>query len=238
MPKIAIISDLHANLPALEAVLNALSDSLVKQIIHCGDAIGIGPFPAECLTRLGALPNFLSVRGNHDDYLLRGVTGMLPEVMSPGEAIHQRWTHAQISNADKKMVAAWPYTLNLSFLGLKMVFTHYGNPPKFSPFMKNPTAEQLETLFSAVKGDLIFYGHDHTAVDLTTSTRRFINPGSLGCQPTAVAPFCLVTYSKDSFLLEKRQVPYDDTPLREAFLSRNVPERETINNLFFGGRLF
>jgi hypothetical protein len=110
----------------------------VEQIYHCGDAIGIGPFPAECLARLRRCQTFRSVRGNHDDYLLRGVTGMLPEIMSPGEAIHQRWTHAQISDCRQTDGLGMAIYVERSFLGLKMAFTHYGNPPNFTPFDEKP----------------------------------------------------------------------------------------------------
>jgi hypothetical protein len=99
--------------------------------------------------------------------------------------------------------------------------------------MKNPTAAQLETLFSNVEGDLIFYRTHHSG------RRPHQQPCAASSTPAPSVVnrrpsphYCLVTYSKDSFLLEKRQVPYDDAPLREAFLTRNVPERENNQQIF------
>ena len=71
--KVAVLTDVHANLPALEATLRVIEDAGCEAIYHTGDAIGIGPFPAECLARLLATPRMRLIMGNHDAWFAFGL---------------------------------------------------------------------------------------------------------------------------------------------------------------------
>lgn len=64
--KIAILTDVHGNLPALQVALRAIRREGADAIFHTGDAIGIGPFPAECLELLLSTPGMNLICGNHD----------------------------------------------------------------------------------------------------------------------------------------------------------------------------
>ena len=96
--KIGVITDLHANLPALKAVLVALDAEDVDAIFHLGDAIGIGPHPGECIELLLATPNLHLVRGNHESYFLEGIPQPQPTWMSEGEVLHQAWVRKQLGS--------------------------------------------------------------------------------------------------------------------------------------------
>src|SRR5438270_14054285 len=71
--KIAVITDAHANLPALRAALEAIRAEGCDAIFHTGDAIGIGPFPAETLELLLGTPHMQCVTGNHDAWFVEGL---------------------------------------------------------------------------------------------------------------------------------------------------------------------
>ena len=64
--KIALLTAVHGNLPALTAALAAIARDGVDATYHLGDAIGIGPYPAECLDLLLATPRLHAILGNHD----------------------------------------------------------------------------------------------------------------------------------------------------------------------------
>jgi predicted phosphodiesterase len=70
MPSVAIISDIHANLPALDAVLQEIDNLGVERILCCGDLVGYGPHPRECVEVLRQR-NIPCVLGNHDHYTLQ-----------------------------------------------------------------------------------------------------------------------------------------------------------------------
>ena len=103
--KIAVITDVHANLPALEAVLGAIQVEECDAIFHVGDAIAIGPYPAECLDLMQRTPNLHCVAGNHDLYFVDGLPAPQPEWMSNGEVDHQRWTHQQVGEKRKSFIS-------------------------------------------------------------------------------------------------------------------------------------
>ncbi len=238
---IALLSDVHANLPALDAVLAALEPEPIDAIWHLGDAVAIGPFPAECVQRLLSLPRFRSVRGNHDNYAIEGVPVPPPSTMGDGEMVHQGWTRAQLSAEMRHQLAQWPTTFTTSIEGVVVHATHYAYQPNgtdFAPIRRNPACADVADLFAetAISAELILYGHDHAQRDCQT-TRRFHNPGALGTQPSAEAPYSLLTFDRDTVTIATRKAPYDDAPLAQAFRTRSVPERAVLNDIFMGGRL-
>src|SRR5262245_11592812 len=97
--KLIVITDAHANLPALSAVLAAVQKEGYDGIVHTGDAIGIGPHPAECLDLLLNTPNLDCVMGNHDAWFVEGLPQPQPAWMSEGEVQHQQWTHQALDPA-------------------------------------------------------------------------------------------------------------------------------------------
>jgi predicted phosphodiesterase len=85
------------------------------------------------------------------------------------------------------------------------------------------------------KGKIIFFGHDHASSDIQGKV-RYINPGSLGCNSTAIARFTIAKYQDGLVGIQHHSVTYDDKELFRTFEDRNVPEREFIYKAFFGGR--
>jgi predicted phosphodiesterase len=72
MMKIAVITDAHANLPALKAALSSIKEEGCEKIYHVGDAIAIGPYPAETVDLIFETKNIKCVVGNHELYYLKG----------------------------------------------------------------------------------------------------------------------------------------------------------------------
>lgn len=238
--KIVVMTDVHANLPALQAAIAAIRAEGYDALFHTGDAIAIGPFPAECLDVLLNLPNAQFVMGNHDQYFAEGLPVPRPPHISDGEAQHQNWTHAQLDPALRTVLARWPNYLKKDFHGVETAFVHYpldASGRKFAQFFKTPTAADLDNVFNFEPGTatLNFFGHNHNFFDLR-GRGHYVNPGSLGCHTEPAARYAVVTYRNGSYTLEHRAIPYDDAALFAAFELRQVPERDFIRRAFFGGR--
>jgi hypothetical protein len=90
----------------------------------------------------------------------------------------------------------------------------------------------MDALFAQYQADVMFYGHEHTACDVS-GRARYINPGSLGCHDQAVARFIVLTCEKGRYELQKHAVPYDDAPLFDDLEKRRVPARAFIRQVFF-----
>jgi len=236
--KVVVMTDVHANLPALEAALTRIQDDGYDLLVHTGDAIGIGPQPAECLDLLLQTPNVRLVRGNHDDWFARGLPRPRPAWMTDGEVAHLEWTHRQIDPGLRPVVGAWPWVLEEEVAGVRTTFVHYpldATHARFQPFVRHPSATDLDQLFAYQQGRLAFFGHDHNFYDLR-GRAHYVNPGSLGCHERPVARYTVVELASGQYEIMHRGAPYEDGPLYTAFEERDVPERAFIYRTFLGGR--
>lgn len=235
--RIAVITDVHANVLALDAALAAIAGADCDAIFHTGDAIGIGPYPAECLDRLLSTPDMHCLMGNHDELFAHGLPAPRPEWMSEGEEEHQRWTHAQLDPALRAAVAAWPWAIRAAYGPLAVSFQHYALDAAgrgLGPFIARPDAAAFDRAFPDDGSTLFFYGHDHQLSDLQ-GRARYINPGALGCHSAPLARFAILDIGDDGeYAVRHEAVPYDEAPLLRAFAEREVPERDFILRAFFG----
>lgn len=236
--RIVVITDLHANLPALQALLEAIRSQGYDALYHTGDALAIGPQPAECLDLLLDTPNARFLMGNHEIYFLDGLPTPQPSWMSDGEVEHQRWTHARLGLQMRSVIEAWPYSFQHEFEGVRTTFVHYAldtSGRDFMPLVKPATNAGLDTVFSSLEEQLIFFGHDHAPADVQGRS-RYVNPGSLGCCEEALARYCIAEFGRGTYKIKHCAVPYEDTALLQAFERRQVPDRAFIYRAFFGGR--
>ncbi len=234
--RIAILSDVHGNLPALKAALAAIEREGYDALYHTGDVIGIGPYPAECLRLLLDTPGARMIMGNHDAWFVHGLPQPRPSWMTEVELAHQQWVHAQLDPSLRSVVARWPYVIQEQIDGIQLTFTHYGLDDSgrgFVPVIPHPQSEDLDAMFGQFGADLVFYGHHHPTADLQ-GRRRYVYPGSLGCHTEALARFVTLDCADGAYMLRHRAVPYDDRVLFAAFEDRAVPEREVIRRIFFG----
>lgn len=237
--KMIILTDVHANYPALEAAMHSIEAEGYDRFVHLGDAISIGPFPAECLDRLLNTPNATLIMGNHDKWFAEGLPTPQPEWMSDGEVAHQQWTHAQLDRALRSTVAQWPYVVEETIQGTSIRFTHFAldeSGEDFGPIIREPTSADLDQLFASAERDLIFYGHNHTQSDIRGRT-RYINPGPLGCHDQPLARYSVAEFQDGSYRVEHKAVPYDVERVAAAYRDRHVPEREFLCKIFFGGQI-
>lgn len=238
MIKIAVITDSHANLPALKAALQALRAEGYDAIYHTGDSIGIGPYPSESLDLLLGMPNMHFLMGNHETYFTNGMLKPPPSWMSPGEAEHHLWAHSLLDPNLRGILSRWPFIKEECFEGVTVSFLHYeqdAGGTDFKPILKNPSAVNLDNLYKERSSQIIFYGHNHDTSDIQ-GIARYVNPGSLGCQKQAVARYCVVEFNKGRYTVEHREISYDDRELFRAYEDRQVPERKFIYRVFLGGR--
>jgi predicted phosphodiesterase len=248
--RIVVFTDLHANLPALDAVLQDVERGGLgcDGVYHLGDVIGIGPHPAECLERLLEMPDLCLMMGNHDEWLVEGFPVSMPEWADHEDEfacqlwrnvqLNARWTHEQIGETLEPLVAAWPYQVKREFDGVRVTFQHYAltrSGADFVPLVFDPTVSHMDRLFAGQDADIIFYGHHHACSDLS-GRKRYVNPGSLGCSADNVARYYAAEFRDGEVRLDYRGVPYDDTELFQGFEDREVPGRRFFYQTFYGGR--
>ncbi|MFO7571984.1 MAG: YfcE family phosphodiesterase [Gaiellaceae bacterium] len=166
--RIAALSDIHGNLPALEAVLADIERESVDGIVVAGDTIS-GPWAAECfdlVTAAGALV----VRGNADRLVLGGGEGGLGTWSA--ERLGERLSRA----------AEWPLTVELDVDGLGRVLVCHSTPTDDEVIYTRVTPdEDVVARFGDVTAEVVVVGHTHIQSDRTLSNGlRVVNPGSVG----------------------------------------------------------
>lgn len=180
--KRAIVSDIHANLEALQAVLDDIAQQDVSEIICLGDIVGYGPNPAECLDLVMDKCK-ITILGNHDQATLFDPDGFNPLAL---QAIY--WTRDQLESQRGRPGAVnrrWDFLGELPRLYNEgdFLFVH-GSP-------REPTNEyvfpedvynqrKLDSLFSRVR-KYCFQGHTHIP-GIFTESRDFITPDECGYQ--------------------------------------------------------
>lgn len=236
--KAVILTDVHANLPALQAALNAARAEGYDALYHLGDAIGIGPHPAECVDVLLNLPGATLLRGNHEGWLVDGFPQNGPPMQGQPERNPFTWTNQQIDPALCDVIAAWPFQLEHDLEGVAVRFTHYAldeSGRDFKRVIAKPSAVDLDALFDAGDAALVFYGHHHPYSDLQ-GRASYLNPGSLGCCETALARFYVARFERGAAHIEHRSIPYDDSAVLRDYQQRDMPGWQAMQRMFHGNR--
>jgi predicted phosphodiesterase len=232
--RIAVMTDVHANLPALQVALRGIGEQGCDIIYHSGDAIGIGPYPAECVDLLLNTRGMRCLMGNHDAWFAFGLPDPWP--YDPEGLVHQHWVHGLLDPALRAVVATWPAVMEEAPDNIGVTLLHYAlkdAPGRFAPIVVDPGPADLDLLFTPYASSrLLFYGHHHPFSDLTGRV-RYINPGSLGCHTAPLARYTLLeTLPNGRYTLEHRAAPYDATPLLAEMDRRRVPGRDFIRRVF------
>lgn len=234
--KIAVMTDVHGNLPALEAALKTMKAEACDYIFHTGDVLAIGPYSRECLELLLSDETLKMIMGNHDQWFAHGLPDPIPKWMTDGEIEHQLWVHSCMDESLKNKIKSFPYVIEKSFFDFKVTFVHYGfigDKKEFGLSIPNPTVDLLDEMFQGFSSDIIFYGHNHHPSDIK-GTARYINPGSLGCNKDPVARFVILECSQDEYKIEHFHVPYDKEKVFNEFERKKVPQKEFIMKNFYG----
>ncbi|MBR7832119.1 metallophosphoesterase family protein [Actinospica durhamensis] len=174
--RIAVVSDVHGNVPALTAVLAQIESAEVDLVVSCGD-LTWGAEPdrtVRLMAGLGARARFVS--GNAD----RAVTELsagLREVTRPRET----WVMGLHSPASLEFVRGFPAGLVLQVAGLGAVRFCHGSPRADTELVTPGTSpERFAELSAGVPERVIVGGHTHVQFDHTVNGLRFVNPGSVG----------------------------------------------------------
>jgi predicted phosphodiesterase len=202
--RVAVFSDIHANLPALEAAIADAREQGCDQLVNIGDAVAIGPYPSETLDLLSS-EGFLSLKGNHEDYLLQGFPTARSGTNGVEEIKHQRWTREQIPESSKKRVRDWKYEVQLDSEGTRIRLLHFAYDEGGIVSHRPPIRDShLEELFGRDQ-DLLVFGHTHVPVDVQLVC-RYINPGSLGCSKDNLGRYIVIETNRSNVRIDRREV--------------------------------
>jgi putative phosphoesterase len=175
---VAAISDIHGNLPALEAVLREVDAAAPDIVLVCGD-VASGPMPAEAIDVLRRLEHARFVRGNADRGILDEFDG---KDATPMPGPFAGWCAKQIDRAQRDFLASFETTVTVDGVdGLgRVLFCHASPRNDTDIFTAETPAERMRTLLAGVEADVVVCGHTHMQFDRTVAAVRIVNAGSVG----------------------------------------------------------
>jgi putative phosphoesterase len=221
--KVALIGDMHGNLPALEAVLNHLGQRHVEAIWNIGDFVGYGPFPNE-VVRLLRKHDALSIAGNYDTDVLAGPDKHQPK--TPEKALAKRWAAEHLSKSSRRYLASLPQERRLSVAGKRVLLTH-GSPESPDEHLEPGTPEaRLRELAAMSRADVIICGHSHMPFVRQVGKTWFINTGSVG-RPDDGDPracYAILDITPRKVQVRHYRLDYDIQGTIDAMRKHHLPE--------------
>ena len=223
--KIALLSDIHGNSIALDAVLQDIArQGGVDQYLILGDLAAIGFDPLGVLERVHSLPNLFIVRGNTDRYV---VTGELPaptltDLQSNPALVTKfaevnksfAWTQGAIRSEDWfEWLELLPIEQRLTLPnGTCLLAAHASPGTDDGRGIRPDTSEQeLQSMVNNVDADLVCVGHNHAAFEHCIGGVHVVNPGSVSNSfpPDLRASYAILNATESGYHFEYRRVDYD-----------------------------
>lgn len=215
--KVAVISDIHGNIQALEAVLEDIKAACCDKIFCLGDLAMAGPEPAkaiEVIKELYEKGNFELIQGNTDEIIGHYSPEIAEKVCAAfpimGEALKNDMKF--ISQDLREFLKNLPKQKELEIDGVKILLVH-GSPRKNDEnIFPDLPIEKVEEMVAGIDADLIFCGHTHIPCGYQTKTKQtIVNVGSVG-RPFTQNPqacYALVEFLNGSFNVEHKFIDYD-----------------------------
>jgi len=233
--KLAIISDIHSNLEALEAVIADARARGAERFACLGDIVGYGADPVACLERVRSLDPVAVIQGNHDVYSAdeRDLDGFNPLA---GKAA--LWTRRQLSSEQRAWLADLPLEARI---GREITLVHAtpGEPESWA-YIRFPAEGALALLDQQTR--LCFYGHTHVpmafrqlggtvlqmtaeAYDLAAGERWLVNVGSVGQPRDGDWRAAYTLLHEETDRLELHRVEYDLATCQRKIVAAGLPPR-------------
>ncbi|HEV7595919.1 MAG TPA: metallophosphoesterase family protein [Gemmatimonadaceae bacterium] len=234
----ALISDIHANLPALRAVLadiDARKD--VDAIYHLGDLTGYAPWPNEAvaLLRERGIPG---IAGNYDstvaaDYKHCGCRADTPHDEELSHVSYE-WTRANVTPETRKYLGSLPFRMDIRPLGGHVsgptITLVHGNQSLNTVYVTDDRPDSfLEKMagdIGARAGDVVCFGHTHKPWQRTVGGIQFINTGSVGRPKDGDwrACYVLLTIDQSAATIDFVRVSYDVDEASDAIRRSDLPD--------------
>jgi len=232
--RIAFISDIHGNYPALKAVLKDCESQKVDRFVCLGDTLTMGPQPLEVLNAIRDL-NALYVKGNHDAAVLN------PEKAEQYEITHYlvpdlKWCHDQLNEEDRAFLRSFQFKLTVDLPNGVSIFAFHGSPLSFTDIIQATTPpELLDKYFDGLDAGIYIGGHSHIQMMRRYGEKLILNSGSVGNafkfayspgNPPSLLPwaeYMIVEQVDNSLGVHPRRVYFDTAEVQKAAQESGMP---------------
>ena len=226
--RVAVITDIHANLPALQAALARIDDLGIDRIYCGGDLVGYGPHP-DAVCALIAEREIPTIHGNYDHAIARDLEDCGCAYVTPHDRELGRrsvdWTLANTSAAAKAFMRELPFDLRFS-VGSTAVHLVHGSPRKVNEYLfEDKPASLYERLAATESADVLVFGHTHKPWARSHCGVLFVNCGAVG-KPKDGDPrgaFAVLDAGPDEVKVSIERVAYDADAVASEVRTAGLP---------------
>ncbi len=217
--RLAVLADIHGNLPALEAVLADLHPFCLNGVIVAGDIVS-GPHPEGSLRRL-LERNARMILGNSDMYLLKLHRGSAPNGwFTSHQWAFTRWVYSHLGPESMRILCSLPEQCTVSIPGTTPIRVVHGSPNRSNEnLFKGPDPLDLDAAFQLIPEAALICGHSHLAWQERRGGRLAFNPGAVSAafDGDRAAHYALLEWRSGQWMAELRRVSYDLRQVTAAF---------------------
>jgi putative phosphoesterase len=225
--RVAVFSDIHSNIHALEAVLEDISTQEADRIICLGDLVGYGAYPNEVIRaiRENSVP---TIMGNYDDGVghERGDCGCAYRTKADKERGRESivWTVKKVTEENKAFLRQLASHVDINANGVTARFVH-GSPRRVNEYLfEDRPLSTLERVLDLAGTDVLVCGHTHLPYHRTVGARHIVNDGSVGKPKHGNPKACYALLDlKENLGVEFRFVEYDFEAAAMAVESVGLP---------------
>jgi len=220
--RIAVLCDIHGNLPALQAVVAEVEGAGVDLIVFGGD-VAAGPMPVETIDLLiGLSPRARFVRGNADRLMVERFDGTRQTVEGPDS-----WPASTLSRTHRDFLSSFEPIVEVDVDGLGAVLCCHAGPDSDEvPIITPVTPDQvIAEALASTRAGVVIAGHTHMQFDRRVGSRRMVNAGSVG-RPYADQPGAYWALLGPD--VDLRRTAYDFESAAEAVGRTECPDREEL----------
>ena len=232
--KTAIFSDVHSNLPALEAVLKDIQEKGASRLVCLGDTVGYNAEPVECLERVRAVCEFV-LQGNHD---LACAGDLAVDWFNAVAGAGIEYSRKQLSEEEKRYLRGLPLVKSAG--GISYVHASLDEPSEFQYILSSATAlahfrkQQTLIAFSGHTHKPVVWLMDehgrigfkpaHEHVSMAEPWKFLVNVGSVGQNREGRPEACYVLFDPETREIEFRRIPYDVKTAQRRILAAGLPQ--------------
>jgi putative phosphoesterase len=227
--RVAIITDIHANLPSLEAALARIAELGIETVFCGGDLVGYGPHPNEVCARIEEA-SIATIYGNYDYAIGRDLEDCGCAYIDKHDRkigqLSVNWTLAHTNERAKAFMRDLPFDLRFELAGTRIRLVH-GSPRKVNEYLfEDKPARTFERIAALADCDLLIFGHTHKPWVHEYGGVLFVNCGSVG-KPKDGDPrasFAVLAASESGIDVSIERVAYDALAVARKMRRVGLPD--------------